>query len=262
MVKNILVKNDENFNLSIMLVAVTALGGILTVGIFALYAYFRKIIMIEKDDNQILDIEIITKLKRRRKSVEVSEAFNNIYLFLKEKNAKVIGFIGDKYCHNKEKLIVELSKNVINNKNILIINYNNDKNSILNKFILKNKFYKNKLPLKFSDNIDKQEEVENSIELLTNDNIDILNILTSKIIMELGYEIENIELLKELFEEYDYIFINLDNKITNTGTKVFSELCDTVLILNKNYKSKEDNLKEIKRFCREKKFENIGVLFI
>ncbi len=271
-VKNILVEKTENFKMPIMMVAFIFGGAILSMIVISLIGYLKKFIMLDKNDNQILEINIVArqngavarKLKNKvLKRVEISEVFNNIYLFIKKKNSKIIGFMQNKRYNESEKIILEISKN-INNKKVLVIKYDENRKTPLDIFFEKEDYYKKKKQLKFKFITKLMENEESMLGLFTskNNNIDILKFNNLNLVANFACDDSNMESLHKLFEEYDYIFISMNNKIINSGTKILCELCDTIFILAKNYVSTQEKIGEIKSFCTEEKIENLGVITI
>ena len=269
--RDILIKNDENFNLLVMIISLTAFGGIASIAIIAILLYFKKVVIIEKNEHKILNIDVLSKLSGRKKSELLSKIlrrkqkndnmpyeFNNVYLFFNKKKSKVIGILGDKYCKYKERIIIDLCK--FFNKKVLIVKFGRQKSFILNRFLVENDFKKRER--KF-DNSQEEGENKYTIELLTSksNKIEVLNFKNASGVMDLVYDPSNIDSLKKMFEKYEYVFIDLDNK-DNVETEIFCELCDTILILSKNYVSKEKNLIEIKEVCSEKNIANLGVILI
>ncbi len=254
---DILIKNEENFNLFIMILATTALGGIFAIAVIAVLIYLNKVIAVEKGEHKILDIEIVAKFLKDKKNTNISDECNNISLFLKKKNSKIIGFLGDKYCDNKEEIILDLYKN-ISDKKVLLVTYNQQENSFLNNFLTENKFKKKK------KRVNKKEQTgEDDTEMFTSEsnNLELLNFRTRNSIVKLEYEPRSMGNFKRRFNKYDYIFIDLDNK-DSVDTKVFSDLCNTFFILSKNYVSREENVKEIKEICIEKNIANFGLILV
>lgn len=255
-VKDVLTESEENFNLKIIQVSVILLAIIASLGAIALYAYFNKIIMAQKNDTEVLGIEIIGSLKKNRKDNTIENPFYSLWLFFKKKNSKVIGFLGDKCCKNQDKIILETAENM-NNKRVLIIKYSYDKVNTINEFLKSKEYHK-------TGDIEKDHSMKENIQILKSkkNNIDILIFSTNKKIIEFAYEEENIELLENIFSEYDYVFISLEDSITSNGTKIFVDLCDTVITLNRNYSSKEEELEKTKEYSNRENVKNIGMLFI
>lgn len=263
-IKNILVEKTENFKMSIMMFAFMAGGAILTIGIISLIGYFRKVIMLDKSENQLLGLDVIARIKRKElKEFGNSETFSSIYLYIKRKSSKIIGIMEDKKCIVSENLVIDIAKN-INNKKVLILKCEEKTKSQISIFLENEEYYKKKKQLKFKAITKGLENEESLVELYTskNNNIDILKFNSKNSLVALTCDENNLEGLQKLFEEYDYIFISMDNKIDNSGTKVLGELCDTVFIIVKNYITKEEEIGQIKNFCAEEKIKNNGIIAI
>ena len=259
---DILIESEENFNSFIIIFALTALGGIIAVAVMAVLMYLNKIIAIEENERKILDIEVVSRFFKKQKEINIFEENNNFYLFLKNKKSKIIGFLEDKCCNNKDNLILNFCEN-IDDKKILVVTYNQQENVVLKGFLEENEYKKQKRRSSKKDtkNNNKQEEKEEEIEIFTSkiNKIDFLSFTTIDSITKLIKEPRYMGTLKRRFKNYDYVFIDLNEK-DSINAKILSDLCDTILILSKNYVSKEKSIEEMKEICLEKNIANLGIV--
>ena len=183
-------------------------------------------------------------------------------MFLKNKKSKIIGFLEDKCCNNKDNLILNFCEN-IDDKKILVVTYNQQENVVLKGFLEENEYKKQKRRSSKKDtkNNNKQEEKEEEIEIFTSkiNKIDFLSFTTIDSITKLIKEPRYMGTLKRRFKNYDYVFIDLNEK-DSINAKILSDLCDTILILSKNYVSKEKSIEEMKEICLEKNIANLGIV--